>query len=110
MPPGLSDTACSSLVNTSCQHISLFEFAQLVNFHPLSVSCPQCQQQVNLSQLAYLVIHKNHNLRTGEAPPSTSVNPCPNPKCSDIPFPHEDEHPHVLMMHLLPSLLKKTPD
>ena len=104
--PDCTDTSCSSIVS-SCNHISLFEYAQIVNFQPLSVIFPQCQQQVNLQNLAYMVIHQNHNTRTGEAPPSTSSNPCPNPKCSDIPFPHEDDH--VLMMHLVPTLEEEDP-
>lgn len=86
----------------------MFEFALLVNFNPLQVECPQCHQSVNLKHLAEMVIrHQNHNPRTGDAPPSTSVTPFPNPKYSDIPFPHEDDH--VLMMHLIPSLQDEDP-
>ena len=108
IPPEVSDTSCSSLVHSFCQHTTLFEFAQIVNFQSLRVDCPQCHQFINLKHLAEMVIrHQNHNPRTGEAPPSTSVTPCPNPKCSDIPFPHKDEH--VLVMHLVPSLQDEDP-
>ena len=62
---------------------------------------------VNMSHLAYMIIHENQNPRTGEVPTSTPVSPCPNPKCSDIPFPHEDDH--VLMIHLVPSLQDEDP-
>lgn len=106
--PDCTDTGCSSLVS-NCSHVSLFEFAQIVNFEPVRVECPQCKQCVNLQSLAYAVLHKNHNFRTGQAPPSTSVNPCPNPKCNDIPFPHEDDKPHVMMMHLVPSMEEEDP-
>ena len=41
IPPDLSDTLYSSIVNTSCHHTTLFEFALLVNFNPLQVECPQ---------------------------------------------------------------------
>lgn len=54
-----------------------------------------------------MVIHANHHPRIGEAPPSTTVNPCTNPKCSDIPFPHESDH--VMTMHELSSLETEDP-
>jgi len=38
------------------------------------------------------------------SPPTTFVTPCPNPNCSEIPFPHDIDH--VLMIHELPM---KTP-
>lgn len=83
--PSTINTACSSSI--SCKHVSLFEFAQLVNFNSLEVTCLECKAAINLCSLAESFIHENHHPRTGESPPSTSVNPCPNPKCSDIPFP-----------------------
>jgi len=53
-----------------------------------------------LLTLAEQNVHLHHNPRTGIAPPATSISSCPNPKCSDIPFPHEPESDpdHVLMI------------
>lgn len=52
-------------------------------------------------------MHENHNPRTGDSPPTTSMNPCPNPKSSDIPFPHEAKH--IMMMHEITTLEKEDP-
>ena len=99
--PSTVDTACSSSSFSSCRHLQLFDLAQLVNFASLEVKCPECTNIVNLLSFAEQNIHLHHNPRTGTAPPSTSISSCPNPKCSDIPFPHESEPDtdHVLMMH-----------
>jgi len=87
----------------------LIELAQLVNYHSLEVKCPECQENINLLTLAEFAIHANHNPRSCIAPPSTSVSPCPNPKCSDIPFPHEQDTDHVLMMHEVVTLEGEDP-
>lgn len=73
----------------------------------MEVKCLECQTA--LYTLAESVIHENHHPRTGESPPSTYVNPCPNPKCSDIPFPHESESEHILMMHEIATLENEDP-
>lgn len=87
----------------------MFEFAQRVNFNSLEVKCLEFQSPVNLCTLAKSVIHENHHPQTGEAPLSISVTPCPNPKCLDIPFPHELESDHVLIMHEIITLEGEDP-
>ena len=101
--PSTVDTACSSSSFSSCKHPQLFELAQLVNFSSLEVKCPDCTNVINLLTLAEQNVHLHHNPRTGVAPPSTSISSCLNPKCSDIPFPHEPEpdSDHVLMIHTI---------
>ena len=87
----------------------MIELAQLVNYHPLELKFPECQESINLLTLVESAIHANHNPRPGTAPPSTYVSPCPNPKCSDIPFPHEQDTDHVLMMHEILTLEGEDP-
>lgn len=58
-----------------------------------------------LQSLAELFLHHNHNPKTRESPPTTTLNPFPNEKCSDIPFPHDT----ILMIHELPSLKNEDP-
>lgn len=54
--PAIVDTACSN--STSCKLISLFEFAQIVNFSSLEVTCLECKAIVNLCMLVEFVIHE----------------------------------------------------
>jgi len=84
-------------------------FAQIVNLNPLGVTFLECKAVVNLCTLVESVIHENHHPRMGTTHPSTSVNPCLNPRCSDIPFPHEPESDHVLMMHEIITLEGEDP-
>lgn len=99
--PSTVDIACSSF--SFCRHNQLYELAQLVNFSSLEVKCPDCFEVINLLTLAERNIHLHHNPRTGIAPPSTSISSCLNPKCSDIPFPHEPEPDcdHALVIHIV---------
>lgn len=87
----------------------MYEIAQLVNYCSLEVKRPDCQEHVNRLTLVESEIHINHNPKTGVAPPSTSVNSCPNPMCLDIPFPHEQDPDHVLMMHGIVTLEGEDP-
>ena len=92
-------------LSVCCSHVDLFELPQLLHFSTLKVKCHVCQTIVCLQSLAEVVLHKNHSPRTGEALPTTSVNPCPDPKCADISFPHDI----VMMIHELPSLENEDP-
>jgi len=74
--PFIVDTTCSS--SSFCKHNSLYELAQLVNYSSLDVKCPNCQELVNLLTLVESDLHSNHNPRTRIAPPTASVNSCPN--------------------------------
>ena len=105
--PQVVDTASSFTPSINFPHIDLFEYSHIVNFSSLQVICPSCNKKINLSSLADSVIHQNHHPRIGVSPPTTYVTPCPNPKCSEIPFPHYIDH--VLMIHKLPSLENEEP-